>query len=65
MVITVTWILWKERNNIIFNRAVKTLAETLDWVVDEIAAWFQAGFSCLQPAAQVLGRLPGRATITV
>ena len=65
VVITVTWILWKERNNRIFNRAVKTLAETLDWVVDEIAAWFQAGFSCLQAAAQVLGRLPGRATITV
>ena len=36
MVILVCWMLWKERNDKTSDRSVRTLAEVLDWVVDEI-----------------------------
>ena len=38
MVILVCWMLWKERNDKTSDRSVRTLAEVLDWVVDEIVA---------------------------
>ena len=53
--------LWKERNDKTSDRSVRTLAEVLDWAVDEIVAWFHAGFRRLQPVISALGSPPGRA----
>jgi len=55
--------IWKERNNRIFDRQAKTSAGTLAWVIEEILAWYQAGFKRLEPvvlALGALGALPGR-----
>ena len=52
---------WKERNDKTSDRSVRTLAEVLDWAVDEIVAWFHAGFGRLQPVISALGSPPGRA----
>jgi len=60
VVILICWMVWKERNKRIFDRQIRTMHEILDWVFDEICAWFQAGFSKLEPVARALGRLPGR-----
>jgi len=60
MVILVCWMIWKERNNRTFDRTTRTLQEVLVRVVDEIVAWFQTGFSKLEPVVQALGRSPGR-----
>ena len=60
MVILICWMIWKERNKRTFDRQIRTIHEVLDWVIDEIIAWFQAGFSKLEPVARALGRLPGR-----
>ena len=61
--ITLTsWLLWKERNDRTFNRRVRTIDDVLTWVYDEIDAWLQAGFKCLELAVCRLGRLPGRET---
>ena len=54
--------LWKERNDRVFNRKLRTVQEVLLWAVDEISAWFQAGYSKLEPVLWALGRLPGRET---
>ena len=59
VVILICWMVWKERNKRIFYRQIRTMHEVLDWVIDEICAWFQAGFSKLEPVARALGRLPG------
>ena len=60
MVILVCWMIWKERNNKTFDRTTRTLQEVLVRVVDEIVAWFQTGFSKLEPVVQALGRSSGR-----
>ena len=60
MVILICWMIWKERNKRTFDRQIRTIHEVLDRVIDEIIAWFQAGFSKLEPVARALGRLPGR-----
>ena len=54
--------LWKERNDRVFNRKLRTVQEVLLWAVDEISAWFKAGYSKLEPVLRALGRLPGRET---
>jgi len=41
---------------------VRTIDDVLTWVYDEIDAWLQASFRCLDLAVSRLGRLPGRAT---
>jgi len=63
VVVLTCWMIWKERNNRIFDRQAKTSAGTLAWVIEEILAWYQAGFKRLEPvvlALGVLGALPGR-----
>jgi len=62
LVILTSWLLWKERNDRTFDQRVRTVDDIIIWVYDEIVAWFQAGFRCLEPAVCKLGRLPGRAT---
>jgi len=62
VIILVCWMLWKERNDRVFNRKLRTVQEVLLWAVDEISAWFQAGYSKLEPVLRALGRLPGRET---
>ena len=42
---------------------IRTLAGALVCVVDEIVAWFQAGFRRLVPVIVVLGRPIGRAML--
>ena len=60
VVILVSWMLWKERNNRTFERIVRSVLELLVWVVEEIVAWFLAGFRWLEPVVSALGRSPGR-----
>ena len=38
VVILVSWMLWKERNNRTFERIVRSVLELLGWVVEEIVA---------------------------
>ena len=60
VVILVSWMLWKERNNRTFDRIVRSVLELLGWVVEEIVAWYLAGFCWLEPAVSALGRSSGR-----
>ena len=46
--------LWKEKNNKTFDRRVRTIDQMLEWVVDEIVSWFQAGFQRLEPLVVAL-----------
>ena len=64
MVILVSWMLWKEINNRTFDRIVRSVLELLEWVVEEIVAWFLSGFRWLEPVVSALGRSPGR-TLTI
>ena len=50
VVILVSWMLWKERNNRTFDRCV---------------VWFLVGFRPLEPVMSVLGRSLGHALIAV
>ena len=64
-VLLICWMLWKEKNNKTFDRRVRTIDQMLEWVVDEIVSWFQAGFQRLEPLVVALGRSPGRALILI
>jgi len=61
LVILICRMVWKERNSRVFDRRIRTVAEVQLWVTDEIVAWFQAGFSRLEPVVSALGRVLGRA----
>ena len=61
IVVLICWLLWKERNDRTFDRRVHTVVDTVNWVGDELLAWFLAGFRCLQPAVVAFGRYTGRA----
>ena len=63
LVVLVSWLLWKERNNRTFDRHVQTINDLLSRVADEIVFWYQAGFKQVELALGALGRLSGRATI--
>ena len=60
VVILVSWMLWKERSNRTFERIVRSVLELLGWVVEEIVAWYLAGFRWLEHVVSALGRSPGR-----
>ena len=40
---------------------VRTVVDTVNWVGDELLAWFHADFRRLQPAVVAFGRYTGRA----
>ena len=61
LVILTSWLLWKERNDRTFDQRVRTVDDVLTWVYDEIVAWFQEGFRCLELAVCKLRRLRGHA----
>jgi len=65
LVVLVCWLLWKERNNRTFDRRVQTIDDLLSRVIEEIMSWYQAEYKQLELAVAALGRLTGRATITV
>ena len=65
LVILLAWMHRKERNNRTFERSATTVLEALDWVVDEICAWYMAGFHRLEPVVSLLGRSAGRELVTV
>ena len=46
-------------------RGIITIDDVLSRVVEEIMSWYQAGYKQLELAVATLGRLTGRATITV
>ena len=60
IVVLICWLLWKERNDRIFDRRVRTVDDTVTWVGDELLAWFQAGFNSLRPVVVVFGGSTGR-----
>ena len=64
LVVLVCWLLWKERNRT-FDCRVQTIDDLLSRVAEEIMSWYQAGYKQLELAVAALGRLTGRATITV
>jgi len=64
VVILVSWMLWKERNNRMFERATRSALAMLAWVVDESVARFLAGIRCLEPVVSALGTISGR-TLTI
>ena len=65
VVILVSWMLWKERNNRMFERATRSALAMLAWVVDEILFWLQAGFRCLEYCLIPLGSTAGRTVVPV
>jgi len=60
LVILVSWIVWKERNDRTFDRCVRTIDEVVRRALDEILAWSLAGFRQLELALSVLGLPAGR-----
>ena len=65
MVILIVWMLWKERNNRNFDRRVRSVSEALGWIIDEICAWFMAGYHRLETVMLALGRSSGRELIAM
>ena len=47
LVLLVSWVIWKERNNRTFNNAAKTTTQVLALVSDEIDSYINAGYKCL------------------
>ena len=60
LVILVSWIVWKERNDRTFDRCVRTVDEVVRRALDEILAWSLAGFRQLELVLSVLGLPAGR-----
>ena len=60
LVILVSWIVWKERNDRTFDRYIHTIDEVVRRALDEILAWSLAGFRQLELALSVLGLPAGR-----
>jgi len=60
LVVLIAWILWKERNDRIFDRRVRTIQEVCVRIEDEITAWSQAGFRHLDSLVATLVDRSGR-----
>ena len=60
LVVLVSWLLWKERNNRTFDRRARSAREFQAAVGNEIVMWIQGGFKSLQVAAVVTNRFLGR-----
>ena len=64
LVILVSWLLWKERNNKTFDRRVRMVDEVVLSVCDEVVAWSHAGYRQLESAFAASGAFSGRAIVT-
>ena len=64
LVVLVSWLLWKERNNRTFDRRARTAQEMQAEVVDEIVMWIQAGYKGLEVAAVAAIRFSGRLVVS-
>jgi len=60
LLVLTCWLLWKERNNRIFDRRVQTIDDVLARVADEVSAWSMAGFRQLFLVSSALDRRAGR-----
>jgi len=60
IVVLVSWLLWKERNNRTFDRRARTTQEMQVAVIDEAVMWIQAGFKGLEVAVAATIGFPGR-----
>jgi len=64
LVVLVSWLLWKERNNRTFDRRARTAQEMQVAVVDEIVMWIQAGYKGLEVAAVAANSFSGRLVVS-
>ena len=60
LVVLISWLLWKERNDRTFDRQVRTLQEVVARVYDEITVWSQAGYRQLESLFSPLVAPTGR-----
>ena len=60
LVVLISWLLWKERNDRTFHRHVRTLQEVVPRVYDEITVWSQAGYRQLESLFSPLVAPTGR-----
>jgi len=65
LLVLTCWLLWKERNNRIFDRRVQTIDDVLARVADEVSAWSMAGFRQLFLVSSALDRRAGRDNTTM
>ena len=64
LVVLVSWLLWKERNNRTFDRRARSAREFQAAVCDEIVMWIQGGFKSLEVAAVAANRFLGRLVVS-
>jgi hypothetical protein len=60
LVVLIFWIIWNERNRRIFYRKARLVEDINALVIEDVGAWFQAGFKTLTPCLQLLRLSPGR-----
>ena len=64
LVVLVSWLLWKERNNRTFDRRARSAREFQAAVCDEIVMWIQGGFKSLEVAAVAANSFSGRLVVS-
>jgi hypothetical protein len=55
MVVLVWWLVWRERNNRVFNGAMQQAATLANWIREEAAMWVFAAVSTALGALMQLG----------
>jgi hypothetical protein len=52
--VLVAWLLWKERNDRVFNNSTRQAAQLAAWIREEGRQWVLAGYSCLSCLLELL-----------